>query len=190
MVKRFDMKNIATKIYSLAVATLLIGCAASEPFQVSETKYQKRSGKALASFADGVSRGFKRSGSSSSRGMYDMYGGGADAQGMQQPYGGHILKSAMEAEVQDCMELVSDLPKSCETYNYMVSSLTRCLDRVVSYRNPLMTYAYRHLDDEGKQYWGYLLNWRRPQTFDLFLGGSDMMTMDPFATQGYVPNDI
>ena len=82
------------------------------------------------------------------------------------------------------MELVSQVPRSCGNYNYMISSLSRCLDRVLTYRNPLLTYAYRHLDNDGQRYWTYLLNWRRPATYDFFLQTDDFGVLNNYANQG------
>lgn len=181
------MKHI-NKIFKatlgMIASMMVIGCAASNQ---AGTEYQSKSQQVLRRFATNVSRGIVgKKGTSSGRGIaYDYsYGYQQTQQYAAQPYGGALVNQAMEQELQACSELVTNVPPTCDNYNFMISSLARCLDRIITYRNPILTYAFKNLDNRGQQYWSYLLNYRRPQSFDMFLGGQDYSTMFNYASQG------
>ena len=183
------MKHI-NKLYKatlgMIASMMVIGCAAPNS---TGTAYQNKTKPVLQRFASNVSRGFTGNRSSGRGIAYDYSYGYQQTQSYaQQPYGGALISQAMEQELEACTEIVNNVPPTCDNYGFMISSLARCLDRIITYRNPILTYAFKNLDNRGQQYWSYLLNYRRPQSFDLFLGGQDYSAMYNYASQGgYYP---
>lgn len=189
---------------TIVVAALMLSACAKAPLTNRQVQYQTKGNKVLGKYAAAVSKGFlKPSKSSSNRGFIDPYSYADVNSGYSEFYsygtpdhsywpaqnGNYVLRQALSAEAEDCVDLIKAVPANCSNYPFMVASLSRCLDRVVAYKNPLLTYAYRNLDRKGQQYWAYLLDWRRPrpiQTFSL----SDFSMIYPYASGGYVTQDI
>lgn len=184
-------------VKSLAlVAVLILGACAKAPMSGQKTQFQSNTNKVLGAYAASVSRGFKSTKSSSSKrgAFYDTYGlpTYTSSQWQQQnyQYGGNVvIKQALAEEAEECVKLSEGIPENCANLPFMVSSLSRCLDRIVTYRNPVFTHAYRNMDSQGQQYWAYLLDWRRPQSIQDF-GLSNFSQMSGYASSGYVDSDI
>ena len=171
--------------------------------------YTQNSSIVVANFAAGVSRGFTKPNGVNTRGLYDgstsfnqsftgLYGSPGTSSAStgtgtgnynyygSDPYNGTIINAALENEVQDCAGFVEGVPAIPQNFQYMAGSLARCLDRILTYRNPLLTFAYRNMPQESQQQFAYLLNWRQPGTMSQF-GGTPGSVMNTYATQGYVP---
>jgi hypothetical protein len=86
----------------------------------------------------------------------------------------------------DCVTYVDAVEAKVETYQAMVSSLTRCLNKLLASGNPLMSYGYRNLDSTSQQYYSYLLNWRRPGMIRDF-SASDEQLLSYYAQMGFFP---
>lgn len=184
-----------TTKYLALVGVLILGACAKPPMTDQKAQYQINSSKVLGKYAANVSRGFKKASSSSAKrgAFYDTYGYPTydtnQWYSQNQSYGSPVIKHALGDEAQECVALTQGIPENCANLPFMVASLARCLDRIISYRNPLYTYAYRHMDQQGQQYWAYLLDWRRPRTLNQF-GMNDFNQLSGYATSGYVDNDI
>lgn len=162
---------------ALTLSLILVGCAKSP----KQANFQQQSAMILSKYTGGVSRGF--AGSSSSRGAYYDSSTGGSA------YNGYVMRQDTAKEVQDCVTMVQQVPKDCANYQYVISSLSRCLDRLLTYRNPIYTNAFQSLDRTGQQYWTYLLDWRRPRAYQNF-STNDYNQIAPYAASGYIQNDL
>lgn len=175
-------------IYILALG-IAVGCAQA-PRTPQLVAYQTKSSQILGAYAGAVSKGFKSSSSSQTRGAYDYGQAQPDImQVWQQQNGNYVTKAQLDKEVQDCKNQISQIPANCNNLGFMVSSLARCLDRVVSYQNPLYAYSYRKLDRPGQQYYTYLLDWRRPKEVHHFTQ-QDFQLWNPMAYSGWVQGDV
>lgn len=157
----------------LILLTLLLGACSQQVLSVRQ-RYQVNANAVLKAYANDVSRGINSKTFSRGRGMagMDMSGGsmsGMDMSSGSGTYGNSLAdQQSVEEEAKNCLEMLSQFPATCDNYPYIISSLARCLNRVLT-KNPLLTYSFQNLDDQGQWYWAYLLNWRAPhQTLDTF----------------------
>lgn len=172
-----------TQMMIFSVSLLMLGACANSGMKSSKVSYQVQSNTQLSAYANNVSRGFAKS-SKSSRGFVDgqaqYYDGQTSAANLglsNQSYGG-----AIQDQVKDCQQYVSSYTQ-CADADKMISVLAQCLNTVMNYQNPLMTYSYQQLDTQGQQFWTYLLNWKRSSTLDNF-GQNDFNILSQYAGQG------
>lgn len=177
---------------SILVLGLAVGCAQA-PRSPKQVEYQTKASQALGGFAKIVSKGFLKKGTSSSstRGAYDYGSPNYDSlyQDWSHRNGGYIGRQNIHAEVQDCRAQIEAIPKDCNNLGFMVSSLSRCLNRIISHRNPIFAYGYRQLDRPGQQYYSYLQDWRRPRPVQYY-SLQDYQQWSPYASTGWLPNDL
>lgn len=184
-----------TTTYFALIAAIVLSACAKAPMTDQKAQYQMNSTKILGSFASSVSRGFTGAATTSvKRGaFYDTYGNptyGVDQwQQQNQQFGNPVLRQQTSQEARDCVQLSKGIPENCANLPFMLASLARCLDRIVSDRNPLYTYSYQNLDRQGQQYWSYLLDWRRARPLNQF-GPNDFNQLSNYASSGYIGGDL
>ena len=174
-------------ILGLAAGLLMTACQ-QQQMDPLKAEYQQKAGDAVSKYAGSISRAIAASQASrGSRGIargtspvggWDPFGGSL--------YGGSVYSGSMDAETQRCVELMNQIPRQSQYFYLRLGTLARCLDVVMNYRNPLMTYGYRNLDPYGQFAWGYDLNYARPTTYTGF-PGQDYSSWNSFAGQGYYP---
>lgn len=197
----------------VAVGILALGACNQSPLSMDKPAYQTKTNALLKRYSQGVSRAFTRRGFGGRGVAYDptQSWGGQSAWGgqqqampwghqnwqlppMQQPgqgygqeglYGQTLIQQQIHQEANDCIEMSLMFPETEQNYDPMVATLSRCLNRIITYRNPLMTFANRNMSGGGQQAWSYLLNYRRPGGMDSF-GGMDFNLLSQFAGQGYM----
>ena len=179
------------KTIHLIILGLLAGCAQA-PRSPKLVEYQTKSSKTLGAYARAVSSGFRGvSSSSSTRGLFDF--ANPDQQSLyntwNQQNGNYVMKQQIQQEVQDCKTQVEAIPKNCANLGFMISSLARCLDRVISYQNPIYSHGYRQMDQPSRRNWTYLLDWRRPKPVQYF-SPEDYQLMHPYAYSGWIPENV
>lgn len=169
-------------ILSLALLTGLTACQqqASDPV-IAE--FQQKASQALGTYARRLSAGYATAQKNQAQGnglrgfgSWDPWGG--------QPYGGQVMAGSIEQNIQNCTAMVGGIPAAPQNYYFMVASLGRCLDMVVSYRNPIYTMANRNMDPNSQYYWSYALNYSRPGTFGSF-NGQDYAAWNSYASWGH-----
>lgn len=171
---------------------LLSACAKPASNEISAQQLKLR--QVVNGYASNVSRAFAPRTQAVRRAMYGNYGGANYEQvfgwpsqplpGYGELFGGYVIKQDPNEEARDCVRMSREIPEVQQNFEYMAASLTRCLDRILSDRNPLMTYGYRNMPQDTRQDWAYLLNYRRAGTIDQFDDG-DLGMIDVFAGQGY-----
>ena len=177
------MKTTTLKqIFWTLTSALLVSACAQQPLTSSLVKYQANSVQALQNYAGNVSKGF-RGASNSSRGLSPV-----GPTGSQDLFQGYLLRQQTHEEVQACKDAMDSITPSCANLNNMAATLARCLNRIISDRNPILAYSYRQLNTQGQNYWGYLLNWHRPSTLDTF-SSLDFNILNQFASQGFTDQD-
>lgn len=171
---------------------LLIGCG-----QISSQNkgYQANSQRILGNFSSSVSKAY---GVSNARGItsalgitnsyydpssiYSYYSstGGSVPYATSANYytntiGTYDINQNIQAESQACIQNYSQIASAVTNYqtaaqNFKpaIAQLTRCLNRLLVNRNPIMTYGYRNLNDQSQMLWSYLMNWRQPGTLQGF----------------------
>ena len=169
------------KLIYLSIATMLVACA-QPPLSSSRVTYQANSVQALKNYAGNVSRGFKSTPSNTRRAFGDS------TMSSEQPYQGYLMRQDQHQQVSDCLAAVNSNTPNCGSLNAVAGTLARCLNQIITYRNPILSYSYRQLPNDGQNLWAYLLNWRRPTTYDSFSGG-DFNILSQFASQGFTSQD-
>lgn len=164
--------------FGMATFLLLSSCAKS-PLSDDKATYQMKGSKILAKYANSISRGFTTS-PSSSRGVTSQW---------QQQNGNVVMNQSLTQEAQDCVNQSNSVPKNTANLQFMASNLARCLNKIISYRNPLYTAGYRNLNPQGQQYWTYLLDWRRPAPVQQF-SPNDFTLLNNYASTGYLNNNL
>lgn len=170
------MKKSIEKILIYLSLIVIAACANNTKLPATKVTYQVKSNEQLAGYANNVSRGFTKS---SGRGL--SY---ATDNATNPYYGGWVIRDHMETEVRDCEQYASQF-QSCADSDKMISVLAQCLNQVMNYRNPIMTNSYNQLDNQGQQYWAYLLNWRRASTLNNF-SSYDFNILSRYAGTGYL----
>ncbi len=54
--------------------------------------------------------------------------------------------------------MVKSIPEKRENFYFMIATLSRCLNNIVSFQNPIFTYAYRNLGSDSQTEWPYLID--------------------------------
>lgn len=194
------MKKIARiGTVSLILSTLYMLSACQQSIlEVGRQKYNSQAGKMLGQYSVKVSNSYSQSrGVSQNRGIRGVdysgdYSGSLTINGWNawggQPYGSTYLNYQIDREARLCVELVKSIPATSErNFYFMVATLARCLNLVISYRNPISTFGYRNLSSDYQNQWGYLNNWHLPQTYSQYSSsGAYYWPMSSYLGSGWI----
>lgn len=184
------------RLITIAVGLLVVACA-QDPAQVTKLqKFGQQGGAAIQNHATNLSRGISGgSRQATNRGVRAGVGYFFNFEGNQgisffnnwipssgAPLGGFFLRQDSRDEVSQCASVVEQIPEEAAYYDLMVATLARCLDRLITYQNPLMTYAYRNLPSEYQTYFRYSIDYNRPAPFGF--GGWNYNQFNRFAGTG------
>ena len=151
------MKALTTPF--LIGLTLLLGACGQETSS-AKAQFQTEASAILYDYTRGVSKYFPRR--VASHGFQ-----GPSLPFNDQPYGGYTMRPVTQ-DVQDCLEWVESVPEKVENYQFMVGAFSRCLNRIMSNRNPLMSAYARALPGQGQNDMAWSQMWRQQQPVDYF----------------------
>ncbi|MBI3296209.1 MAG: hypothetical protein HYZ71_15900 [Deltaproteobacteria bacterium] len=100
--------------------------------------------------------------------------------------GGALFNPTSAVDAAECLAQVQAIPAQAQYYSMMVAALSRCLNRMLTDGNPLMTYGYRNLDPNSQNMYAYLLNWRQYGCSDQF-SQNQFGVLNQFAGNGFLP---
>lgn len=180
------MKRMTGKALAILALGLGLSACQKQDMDPAKAQFQMEAGNVVGKYAGSVSKAVRASiQSSASRGVvsggWDPFSGGL--------FGNSVQMNSIDAEASRCLDMTNQIPRQARYFYLRLGTLARCMDVVVNYRNPLLTYGYRNLDYGGQYAWGYDLNYARPQLYNQFSSG-DYQFWQFFAGNGLYRNQV
>jgi len=181
------MKKLIGTYCAVMIAALGLTACQKSGMDPMKAAYQQKAGQAIQKYAGHISKSIMSATSTSSaRGFgqtgFDPFFGG-------NLYGGQVYQNDIDSETERCVGMMNQVPMEARFFYLRLGTLSRCLDVVMNYRNPLMTYGYRNMDQFGQYGWGYDLNYARMGSYSGF-PGQDYNNWNFYAGSGFYPGQV
>ncbi len=183
------MKKIIGQFCAVMIAALSLTACQKSEMDPMKAAYQDKAGAAVQRYAKHVSQAIMSAASTSSGRGFQQPSGGFDPFFGGNLYGGRVAQNGIDGETMRCVEMMNQIPREARYFYLRLGTLSRCLDVVMNYRNPLMTYGYRNMDQMGQYGWGYDLNYARLGSFSGFQG-QDYNGWNSYAGTGFYPGQV
>jgi len=170
-------RNLVIAIF----VTALVGCQKA-PVSPSMAAQQSKSQAILAQYARGVSKGYTEAAPTGFRGATSV------PQYSQNLWDGAAVPRMPQDEAAQCAQMAKAIPVTAANYQAMVSTLARCLNRVSTWYNPVISHTYRNMNQDSQLYWLYLMNYRSWSQYSGKTSYPSYGQLPIFAGQGYPSN--
>lgn len=185
------MKYWTAKFSSMIACAALLGltaCQQGSQMSPAKAAYQQNAGAAVQKYAASISRAIT-AGRGATSSVHRAISGGWDPFGGAIYGGGQPISNSIDSETTRCASVMEQIPRTAQYFYLRLGTLSRCLDVITNYRNPLMTYGYRNLDQSSQYGWGYNLNYARPTSYSNF-SGQDYNSWNPYAQNGFYQSQV
>lgn len=119
-----------------------------------------------------------------------MRGFGSNGIRWNAPYGGVIMQSDPNMDIETCMRLVQEIPRMREYYKMAIATTARCVTRSMSRRNPFFTQGAQQLPWGTQDMWAYDMNGNQFNTYTPTSNFVYAGMFSPYLNNGMIQSDL
>ncbi len=166
----------------LSLVVLVLTACGQKPMSNARQGFTKQAGSQVDSYVSKLSNSLRPTTKGSPIAGRGIAYGGIGSTGYQSnafdifsysgsnPYGGYVLPQSMEEDRTGCSQFVAQVPSVASYYAPAMATLARCLNRVLNYRNPILTWASTQLDPNSLDRWSYAVDYTRVGPYGAYGG--------------------
>ena len=197
-----------------AALVLSVACEKNSSLDVSLTEYQSKSDAALTKLTDSYSAALSAvpksrravtipcnvgdPNSNAACSSIPQVSNGSPIPcggGLQSPFGPLLcggglnippagINETVDVVATQCVSVLQSIPTTQASYAPAMATLARCLNRIISEQNLMLTWQYQLGNSNSQNRWAYALDYPNPTPFSSFSGQS-FQQMNPFLSSGF-----